>query len=348
MNTTDQSGRFLENKTSLLSTNNLQIGYRNGKTEKVIAQHLDLHLFSGQMFCLLGPNGAGKSTLMRTLAGLQPGLSGDVYIENQRLQELSPNDLAQRLSLVLTDKAETGNLTVEEVVTLGRTPYTNWLGTLSSEDSRQISLAMEAAQVSDFASKRLFQLSDGERQKVMLARALAQDTKIILLDEPTAHLDLPSRIEMMHLLRNLSRKSNKAILLSTHDLDLALQTADQLWLMKKGGETITGVPEDLVLNGSFEKTFARRGFYFDKSTGSFKLNAQSLIFDLYLEGDPDLIFWTKRALQREGIGVSTMENSDLKLSVSYVDQNPQWVLSSDRKLCKFHSMEQLLMELFRH
>src|SRR5690606_17243553 len=145
-----------------------------------------------------------------------------------------------------TEKLDVGNLTVHEVVALGRTPYTGWLGKLSRSDHQKIHWAIEATDLDEVRHKRIHHLSDGERQKVMLARALAQDTQIILLDEPTAHLDLPSRVEMMHLLHSLARKTQKAVLLSTHELDLALQAADQLWLMRRDGKLTSGMPEDMV------------------------------------------------------------------------------------------------------
>jgi len=300
----------------LLETRDLAIGYKTDKKVRTISSDLNLNLLPGQLVCLLGPNGAGKSTLMRTLAGLQPALSGQVTIEENLLSELSPGDLARKLSLVLTEKIEAGNLTVNEVVTLGRTPYTDWLGTLTSFDKEKISHALKATDTFDYKHRRIHQLSDGERQKVMLARALAQDTNLILLDEPTAHLDLPSRVEMMHLLHTLARQTNKAILLSTHELDLALQASDQLWLMKLNGEMTTGLPEDLVLNGAFESTFAKTGFYFDRKSGTFTIHKEAVSFNIQVFGNPELIFWTKRALQREGIGTDTNDSLAPKITTS--------------------------------
>ncbi len=298
---------------ALLTTSGLAMGYLSGKDNKVVAQNLNLSLYEGQLVCLLGPNGSGKSTLMRTIAGLQPALDGEVHIGTTALASLKPSELACKLSLVLTEKIEAGNLTVNDVVSLGRTPYTGWLGKLTAVDDEKIAWAIAVTGISDFKQKRIHQLSDGERQKVMLARALAQDTDIILLDEPTAHLDLPSRVEMMHLLHSLARRTRKAILLSTHELDLALQAADELWLMKQNGELTTGVPEDLVLNGAFEATFSKPGFYFDKSTGSFTIHQHKPSVAIHLSGQPNLVFWTKRALWREGIGTDASASSSFKV-----------------------------------
>ena len=202
--------------TPFLETKNLSIGYRSKNSERLISKDLNLQLASGQLVCLLGSNGSGKSTLMRTIAGLQPALEGSVFISQKLLSDLKPSELAQKLSLVLTERIEAGNLTAQEVITLGRTPYTGWLGTLSYEDHSKIDEAIALANVESLVSRKMHQLSDGERQKVMLARALAQDTELILLDEPTAHLDLPNRVEMMRLLHTLAKQTGKAILLSTH------------------------------------------------------------------------------------------------------------------------------------
>jgi iron complex transport system ATP-binding protein len=330
-----------EPKTSL-STRDLAIGYTSGRTERIVAKKLNLELHPGQMVCLLGPNGAGKSTLMRTIAGLQLSLSGQVMIDEHPLDQLSPRELALKLSLVLTERIEAGNLTVNEVVTLGRTPYTGWMGKLSTDDHQKIHWAIEATNISEFSTKRIHQLSDGERQKVMLARALAQDTKIILLDEPTAHLDLPSRVEMMHLLHQLARHTNKAILLSTHELDLALQAADQLWLMNQYGEMTTGVPEDLVLNGAFESAFSKTGFYFDKKTGGFTIHRDAPSINLSLSGPPDLVFWTKRALSREAINTNTDDTAPIKILAK---QGLIWLLDCNGIHSKHHTLSGLIKTL---
>ncbi len=280
----------------LLHTSQLRIGYDAHQ----VAGPLSVQLKAGQLVCLLGPNGAGKSTLMRTLSGLQRALGGDVFITNQLLPEIPPTELAKKLSLVLTERIEVGHLTVGELVALGRTPYTNWLGKLTSEDQTKVTRALELTGTTSFIHRRLPQLSDGERQKVMLARALAQDTDLIVLDEPTAHLDLPSRVELMRLLHELARHTRKAILLSTHELDLALQAADELWLMGAKGTFEHGVPEDLVLNGSFERTFAASGFAFDRTTGTFQMYPTPTGPALQVRGNSAASFWTRRALSREG------------------------------------------------
>lgn len=303
-------------KAPILQTNALQIGYRSGGSLRIVASGLNVQLRPGILVCLLGSNGAGKSTLMRTLSGLQPALGGEIHLDGQSLHALKPLELAQRLSLVLTDRVDTGNLTAREVIELGRTPYTGWLGGLSADDRLKIRLSINQSGVEPLLDRQMHQLSDGERQKVMLARALAQDTPLILLDEPTAHLDLPNRVEMMRLLHTLARDANKAILLSTHELDLALQTADELWLMHPEGTLLTGLPEDLVLNGSFESTFARNGFSFDRGTGTFTIHQPAGNANVYLEGAERPMFWAKRALLREGLGLSRYPDAPCRVRVA--------------------------------
>ncbi|NIJ55314.1 ABC transporter ATP-binding protein [Dyadobacter arcticus] len=335
----------MNDKFPYLATENLAIGYRSKGLPKTISDKLNLKLWPGNLVCLLGSNGSGKSTLMRTLAGLQPALAGEIYVKQQSLSDIKPEHLARQLSLVLTERVEVGNLTALETINLGRTPYTGWLGRLDNTDKEKIEQAVYFTDVSALLDKRIHQLSDGERQKVMLARALAQDTDIILLDEPTAHLDLPNRIEMMDLLHTLARKTKKAILLSTHELDLALQTADHLWLLKHDGQLVTGVPEDLVLNGSFESAFSKEGFSFDKTSGTFSIRKAPGFLSLYLEGDENLVLWTKRAVKREGWEISLTPNTQNQIRTIEENGMPVWELLNSQEALKLTSIEALLHHL---
>jgi len=254
--------------------------------------------------CLLGPNGAGKSTLLRTLAGVQPPLSGHLTVGGKPLASLSPAARARQLSIVLTERVEAGHLTVLELVRLGRHPHTDWLGSFSAHDHAQVQAALVATGTAPFAHRPVGELSDGERQKVMLARALAQDTPLLLLDEPTAHLDLPNRVALLRLLHQLARTLGKAILLATHELDLALQAADRVWLLAATGELLAGPPEDLVLSGAFAAAFQREGLAFDAATGTFELHAPTGPL-VQLLGDGAAAFWTRRALLRAGLVPTT-------------------------------------------
>jgi iron complex transport system ATP-binding protein len=293
------------------------------------------------LICLLGPNGSGKSTLIRTLAGLQPMLGGRVEIDGININDLKAAQMARKLSMVLTDRVRTGNLNVYSVVALGRYPYTGWLGTLSAGDKKKIRWAMEATHTGDFVHRKMDQLSDGEVQKVMLARALAQDTPLIILDEPTAHLDLPTRVELMRLLHQLARNTKKAILLSTHELDLALQAGEQVWLLHTGGRLTQGVPEDLVLNGSFERAFDKAGFHFDKATGTFNMH-QWQGPKINLTGEGALAFWTRRALQRAGYAVSDEEQAENTIEIRGLDKDARWAIKLNGLDQEHHTIAELL------
>lgn len=310
----------------LLTAEELTVGYfgRN-KTPRSVAGPLGLALWPGELVCLLGPNGAGKSTLLRTLAGLQPPLSGRLSLGGNSLTSLSAPARARQLSVVLTDRVDSGNLTGHELVRLGRHPHTSWLGGLSAHDEMQVQAALVATGTEALAHRPVGELSDGERQKILLARALAQDTHLILLDEPTAHLDLPNRVALMRLLHRLARQTGKAILLSTHELDLALQAADRVWLLPAEGALRTGTPEDLVLSGAFAAAFAREGLAFDSATGTFALHAPTGPA-VQLVGDGAAAFWTRRALEREDF-VPTSGAAALRVTAA---TNPtRWTSQAD-------------------
>ena len=311
---------------ALLAAQNLIIGYPAARAPKPIAGPLSFALYPGELVALLGPNGAGKSTLLRTLAGLQAPLAGQLILANKPLAALSPPERARLLSIVLTDRVEAGGLTVLELVRLGRHPHTGWLGGLSAHDEAVVQAALAATNTTVFAARRVAELSDGERQKVLLARALAQDTPIILLDEPTAHLDLPNRVALLRLLHQLARATNKAILLSTHELDLALQAADRLALLTAEGVLHLGTPEDLVLDGTFAAAFAREGLAFDAATGTFPLHA-SHGPAVRLVGDGPAAFWTRRALERAGYTLTTSPEALPEIVVRNAPDGYHWAMS---------------------
>ncbi len=291
----------------MLDVKDLEIGYGSPRTGfHVVARDLSMRLHPGELVCLVGPNGAGKSTLMRTLAGMQPALAGEVLLDGVNIHRLSSRERARRMSVVLTDTVTAGLLDVEAVVGLGRYPHTGWSGRLGEEDRRVVRWAIEAVGIEDFLRRPISELSDGERQKVMIARALAQEPRVMVLDEITAFLDLPRRVQMMQLLRNLARSSNRAILLSTHDLDLALRSADSIWLMSRDEPLAIGSPEDLVLRGDFESVFVREGVDFDRENGSFRIH-HKLGSEIRFSGDGMDAIWTARALEREGFDVLSEE-----------------------------------------
>ncbi|MEC4812871.1 MAG: ABC transporter ATP-binding protein [Scytonema sp. PMC 1069.18] len=287
----------------ILTTHNLTIGYKTSrKTLRNIATNISISLEAGELVCLLGPNGAGKSTLLRTLAGMQPPIQGEVRLLGDDVYKLSPQELAKRLSLVLTEKVDVGLLSAYTFVSLGRYPYTNWWGKLTPLDEDIVIWAIKSVGAGHLIHRNVNELSDGERQKIAIARALAQSPMVMLLDEPTAFLDLPRRVEIMQLLRQLAQDTNQAILLSTHDLNLALRLADKVWLLASNGILHVGAPEDLVLSGAFADTFRSEGVEFDVSSGEFLLNIAHK-GKVSLIGEGIAAVWTIRALQRVGFQV---------------------------------------------
>jgi len=326
----------------ILYSDNLSIGYESKKRRTVLEKQLNAKIRNGEMVCLIGPNGCGKSTLMRTIAGLQKPLAGDVFISDVNLKKLSSHKYATLMSLVLTDKISADALTVYDIVSIGRYPYINHFAKLTKEDKKAINSSIEKVHLSQYTNRFFNELSDGEKQRVLIAKALAQDTPLIMLDEPTAHLDLPNRVDIMNILKQLAKETGKAILLSTHELDLALQSADTIWLMSRNTSMKRGAPEDLVLNGSFEKVFSGNAFDFDKNTGAFKVRYTSK-GTVYIKGEGLQDIWTKRALEREGFTVTVNPEE----AISIICKNGFWHTSVYGTKKKLASIAEVLTHL-RH
>ncbi|TDO69853.1 iron complex transport system ATP-binding protein [Flavobacterium chryseum] len=253
---------------TILKTSNLKIGYKSKKETVTIAENLNLNLSSGKLISLIGANGIGKSTLLRTITGIQQPLSGNVFLNDKNINTYKPLELAQNLSLVLTEKLPPSNLSVFELVALGRQPYTNWIGSLTQTDIEKVHEAMELTQIENLAAKKHFEISDGQLQKVLIARALAQDTPLIILDEPTTHLDLLHKVSLFKLLKKLTQETQKCILFSTHDIDLAIQLSDEMIIMTP--ETVVqDQPCNLISNGSFATLFKDEHIIFDAEKGKF-------------------------------------------------------------------------------
>jgi len=255
---------------SVLEAVDLSIGYQSKKSESIIASNINVELQNGELIGLVGANGVGKSTLLRTLTRVQPSISGQVLIDSNSIKELSSIQLAKLLSLVLTEYGFSKNLTVYELIALGRQPYTNWIGTLSSSDKDIIDQVIDQTSVEDLRNKKCYELSDGQLQKVMIARALAQDTQLIILDEPTTHLDMYHKAYILNLLKKLASDTGKTILFSSHEIDLAIQLCDKLIVMTEH-EVISGTPKELISNGSFDNLFPEDLIIFDKDSGAFKV-----------------------------------------------------------------------------
>ena len=244
---------------------NLSIGYQNKGNSKVVASGLNATINRGELTCLLGRNGIGKSTLLRTLSAFQPALDGEVMMDTTPLATLTDKERSRLIGIVLTEKPDVQNMTIEELVGMGRSPYTGFWGTLDSDDEAIVSEAIRLVGVDSLKGRMIHTLSDGERQKVMIAKALAQQTPIIYLDEPTAFLDFPSKVEMMQLLRRLAVEEQKTVFLSTHDVELSLQLADCIWLMEPDRLNV-GTPHQLAEEGALNRFIEHDGITFDRAT----------------------------------------------------------------------------------
>lgn len=256
---------------TMLSTIDLTVGYRNGNRVAEVLKHLNVSLHAGELVCLLGANGIGKSTLLRTISGVQPAMKGVIEINGNDLNTYSSKELSKLIGIVYTDRTLAGALTVKELVSLGRQPYTGFFGRLDAEDRKIVDDAIEAVGMNHKSHDYVATLSDGERQKAMIARALAQETPIIILDEPTAFLDVASRIETMQLLRQLAMSQQKTVLLSTHDVGLSLPLTDRLWLVTANSKVIEGTTEQLITNGTLNNLFPNRNITFDSTAMDFRI-----------------------------------------------------------------------------
>lgn len=245
---------------------NLGIGYPTKHGVRTVAEGIDGTIRSGELTCLLGANGVGKSTLLRTLSAFQPKIKGNVFIEGREISDYSDKKLSKLIGVVLTEKPDVRNMRVRELVSLGRSPYTGFWGTYSKEDLRIVDEAISLVGIDSLSGRMVHTLSDGERQKVMIAKALAQQTPVIYLDEPTAFLDYPSKVEVLQLLRRISKEAEKTIFLSTHDVELALQLADTVWLMTREGGMTIGTPLQLAQQGALGRFIEREGITFDPET----------------------------------------------------------------------------------
>lgn len=287
-------------KETTIRLRDLSIGYPDKHNTKRVAEHLNASIHSGELTCLLGTNGVGKSTLLRTLSAFQPPLGGTIDLLDRPLSTYDDRQLATVIGVVLTEKSDIRNMTVEELVGLGRSPYTGFWGTLKESDRKIVHEAIARVRIEPLTQRMVHTLSDGERQKVMIAKALAQETPIIFLDEPTAFLDFPSKVEVMQLLHNLTHTLQKTVFMSTHDLELALQIADKIWLMDRTNGIAIGTPEDLSLEGKLSSFFSRKGITYDTETGFFRIDTDYRR-EIHLHGHGSRYAMVRKALQRNGI-----------------------------------------------
>lgn len=329
----------------LLSAENLAIGYSQGhRVLRTVLDGVSCSVRPGELVSLIGPNGIGKSTLLRTLGGLQTPLKGKVCLCERDIHEFTAMDRATKIGFVLTDRVRVGSMKVKSLVALGRYPHTPWSGALGKKDRAAVDASLEMTDLAGLADRYFSELSDGEKQKVMLARAIAQEPKLLILDEPTAFLDLPRRIEVVRILKRLTRQSDIAVLMSSHDLDLALKTSDRLWIMSRNALT-SGAPEDLVLNGSLEQAFSGHGLIFNTAEGQFVTHEPHGTV-VYLSGGGVETAWTRRALERDGYSVETGIGDPLvRVGAAADGKKLQWTLHINGDSRVFETIFDLISSL---
>lgn len=299
---------------SLLEISGLRLGFeKSGSKDILLSECEQLNLYSGNLVCLMGANGSGKSTLISALSG-EPILSGSIKLLGKEVKTYANDELAKLCAFVYTDKIDVDYLKVSDLVELGRFPHQRWKSAITNEDKIMIEQAIDAMELKPFLNRNLVTLSDGEKQRAMIARAIAQDPQILLLDEPTSFLDLPHKVKTLKLLRNWSRTNNRAVLLSTHDLSLAMSIADHIWLMTPHKKIVFGAPEDLMLSNAIKETFCTDDIRINPIDGHFEI-VQEVCLNIKLEGID--CNWTKRALSRIGYGVCKAgEKSEISLKIT--------------------------------
>ena len=332
---------MLKSLTSMIELKNLSVGYTSKKDTNIILKGINAKLEKGKLTCFLGRNGAGKSTLLKTILGVLDPIDGNIFISGEKLNDISANERSKKISAVLTDVVRTEHISVEEFVSLGRIPHTNWRGSLDKTDKDHIENAISICEIDDIRSKIITELSDGQLQKVNIARAICQDTDLILLDEPTAHLDVSNKFKVFEILRKLAIDYKKAIFIITHDLELAFQNADMLWVIDKNGEMQSDVTEDLLLDKKIIDSFLTSNFEFDYVSGKFLYKRESRI-SFQLIGNDESTYWTKQALYKNGYGVDKKSNYTLKID----SQSKIWNLfNGEQEVNQFTSIKELITEL---
>ncbi len=306
----------------ILAAERLAVGYRRGRRRHPVLTALNLSVAPGELVCLLGPNGIGKSTLLRTLAGLQRPLAGAVSVRGDILSRLSAFDRARLIGVVLPDRIWVGALSARQMVALGRYAHCGWTGRLTPVDFAVVDRAIEAVGAAHLADRDCRELSDGERQKLNLARVLAQEPSLIILDEPTAFLDVSARVELMSLTRRLSREKGTAVVASTHDLELAIRHADTAWLIGQDRRLHAGAPEDLVAGGVVADAFSSPRFRFDSARGSFRRSATDLP-TAFVDGSALGVRLGASAIEREGFELVD-DRLAAGLVVDMVDDRGRW------------------------
>ena len=282
----------------VLKTDSLSVGYK----DKTVLRDIFLTVEKGRMICLLGPNGAGKSTVLHTLARLIEPIGGRIEMDGRELASISVGELAKKISVVLTGNNLPGLTTVRELVAIGRSPYTGFFGRLTEKDEELIDKSLHSVGAYDLRDRYCSELSDGEKQKIMIARALVQQPQLILLDEPTSHLDVSRKVEVMRILNSLAAENGIAVVMSMHDIDLAVKCSDYIVLIKNGSVKAAGTPEEIIKPGVIDELYDLKGAGYDEQTGAVELAGGSSR-DLFVFGRAGTATAVMRAAARLGLGV---------------------------------------------
>jgi iron complex transport system ATP-binding protein len=328
--------------SSILSIDTLEIGYGSGFTIRRLLPPLSASAAKGELVAVIGRNGIGKSTLLRTITGLQPSLGGTIHINGDDISRISRLELAQRIGYISTEVIRVSNMKVYDLVALGRYPYTNWIGKIDKRSGEAIEGAIFKTGMTSLTNRYISELSDGERQRVMIARVLAQDADIMIMDEPTAYLDIMSRHDIINLMLCLTREG-KTIIFSTHDFNIALSQADKVWLTLED-MIMEGAPEDLVICNAFNKLFDSSAVGFNNIDGSFSFKSETRGC-MHVKGEGILKIWTEKAVKRAGYTI-TDENILPSLQIPGPSSS-EWKLQTKNQLMDFKSIYSLVRYLSR-
>ncbi len=329
----------------VIKLSGLDAGFRAVPENIAVLQQLETSVGKGELVVIAGRNGSGKTTLIKTMVGLIPHLAGDLYFNQKSISRYTKHQLSMMVGYVSTERLGAANLDVSELVSLGRIPHTSWLGRLSGKDQEMIEQSIQLTGLNEIKHRKLSQISDGERQRAMIARALAQDTEIIILDEPTAFLDVIHRFEVLHLLHQLSRPPlNKTVILSSHDIQIAFRYADRFWIIRDKG-IIDGSPEDLVLQEEIGSLSSDSDIIFDPETGQF-IRPREPSNSVGLRGVEGMeMQWTARALERLGYSVDFSCNEALKIIVNKKEGHTSWTLEKNDGALEFYNIYELTLHL---
>jgi len=331
-------------ESHIISISDLYVGYRKGRENISLLEGINVHIHKGELIAILGRNGTGKSTLLRTICGLQEPISGKIIIQGIPIRDLSLIERAKKVSFVSTEPIHVSHMRIVDLVALGRAPYTGWMGKLTVRDQKIISEAISATGLSEKQDAYIDELSDGERQRAMIARALSQDTDIIYLDEPTAFLDVINRYDIFRLLHTLTRQKEKTIIFSTHDLQIALSESDRILLLENKC-IVHGAPEDLLLSNEIMILFDSEHLEFNRENASLSLK-KKLTNEIGIEGtdSPELTF-TMKALERLGFRVFHNKNMLPAVIIRQTKEQTTWILQKKSGTSEFYSIYDLSLHL---